>query len=75
MTECKGSKEGVCNEGTRGCGSDCEAESEPHGTATLLRSTLSAVVKSLSKKYLLCSILAESVVQETATFPTHNRAL
>jgi hypothetical protein len=30
-----------------------EAEFEPHATATLLRCTLSAVVKSLSEKCLL----------------------
>jgi hypothetical protein len=58
------------------CGGDCEAESKTHGTATLLRGTLSAVVKSLSEKcllhkYLLRSILAESVVQDISTFPAH----
>jgi hypothetical protein len=42
-----------------------EAEYGPHGTITVLRCALSAVVKSLSKKfmlqkYLLYSILAES---------------
>jgi hypothetical protein len=41
--EGRGSKEGVSG----GCGSDCRAESEPHGTAYLLRCTLSAVMKSL----------------------------
>jgi hypothetical protein len=57
-----------------------EAESKPHGTATLLRCTLSAVVKSLSEKcllhkYLLHSILAESVVQDITTFLAHTTAL
>jgi hypothetical protein len=80
ITEGKGFKEGACNEGTGGCGSDCAAESEPHGTATLLRCTLSAVVKSLSKeyllhKYLLRSILEESIVQVIATCPVHTTAL
>lgn len=40
MTEEKGSKMG--QEG----GSGCEAESEPHGTAPLLRNIFPAVVKS-----------------------------
>jgi hypothetical protein len=40
-TEGKGSKEGVSG----GCGSDSTAESEPHGTANLLRCTLSVVMK------------------------------
>jgi hypothetical protein len=53
---------------------------EPHGIATLLRCTLSAVVKSLSEKcvlhkYLLCSILAESVVQDIPAFPAPTRRL
>jgi hypothetical protein len=53
---------------------------EPHGTATLLRCTLSVVVKSLSEKcllhkYLLCSILAEAIAQDIPTFPAHIRAL
>jgi hypothetical protein len=38
------------NTGTGGCGDECEAESEPFGTVTLLRCPLSAVVKSLSEK-------------------------
>jgi hypothetical protein len=67
-------------EGTGGCGSDCEAESEPHGTATMFRCNLSAVVKLLSKKYLLnkylmCSSLAESMLQDITTFPAHTTAL
>jgi hypothetical protein len=57
-----------------------EAKSKPHGTATLLRYALSAVVKSLSEKcllhkYLLCSILAESIVQDIGTFLAHTTAL
>jgi hypothetical protein len=35
------------NTGTGGCGDDHEAESKPRGTDTLLRCTLSAIVKSL----------------------------
>lgn len=77
ITEGKGSKEG---EGTGDCGHDCEAESESHGTANLFRCTLSDVVKSLSRKcllhkYLLCSLLAESIVQDIPTFPAHTAAL
>jgi hypothetical protein len=54
----------VSKEGPTVCGSDYEAETEPHGTATLFRCTLSDVLKSLSKKwflkkYLLYTILAE----------------
>jgi hypothetical protein len=57
-----------------------EAESKPQGTATLLRCTLSVVVKSLSEKcllhkYLLCSILAKSIVQDIPTFLAHTTAL
>jgi hypothetical protein len=42
--------------------------------------SLSDVVKSLSKKYLLreyllCSILAELVVQDITTFPAHIKAV
>jgi hypothetical protein len=52
----------------------------PHGTATLLRCALAPAVKSLSKKcllqkYLLCPILAESLMQDIPTFPAHTRAL
>jgi hypothetical protein len=55
MAEDKQSKEGT---------GGCEAEAEPHETASLLRCTLSAVMKSLSEKcllhkYLLCSNSAE----------------
>jgi hypothetical protein len=51
-----------------------------HGTANLLRCTLSVVVKSLSEKCLLHnnllrSILAESIVQDIPTLPAHTRAL
>jgi hypothetical protein len=35
------------------CGIDCAAESQAHGTVTLLRCTLSAVVKSPSEKCML----------------------
>jgi hypothetical protein len=71
-----GSKEGVYNEGPSGCGSNCAAEAEPHGTANLLRRTLSAVVKSLSKKCMLHKnlwyiILAESIVQDIPNLPAH----
>jgi hypothetical protein len=52
---------------------------EPHGTATLLRCTLSAVVKSLSEKcvlhkYLLHSIAAESnsAGYPNFSFPYHS---
>jgi hypothetical protein len=56
------------------------AETEPYGTATMLRCTLSAVVKSLSKKclphkYLLCIVLTESIAQVIPAFPAHTRAL
>jgi hypothetical protein len=79
-TEGKGSKEGICTEGSEGYGRDCAAEFVPHGTANLLRHTLSAVVKSLSEKYLLhknllYSILAESIVQDIPILPAHTRAL
>jgi hypothetical protein len=59
-TEGKGTKEVVCNDRS-GCGSDCEAESEQHGTANRFRCTISVVVKSLSEKCLLheYNILAE----------------
>jgi hypothetical protein len=62
------------------CGDDCEAESKPHGTATLLRCTLSAVEKSLLQKYLLHkyllrSMLSESVVQDIQTFLAHTTAM
>jgi hypothetical protein len=62
------------------CGNDCEANPKSHGTAILFRCTLSAVVKSLSEKcllhkHLLCSIPAESIVQDIPTFPAHTRAL
>jgi hypothetical protein len=65
--------------GTGGCGDDQEAESETCGTATLLRCLLSVVVKSLSEKclpykYLLHSILAESIVQDILTFPAHTKS-
>jgi hypothetical protein len=75
-TEGKGSKEGVSG----GCGSDCTAESESHGTVNLLRCTLSVVVNSLSGECLLHNtllrrILAESVVQDIPTFPAYTRAL
>jgi hypothetical protein len=68
------------NTGTGGCGDDHEAKSEPHGTATLLRCTLSAVVEALSEKcllhkYSLCSILAESIVQDMPPFPANTAAL
>jgi hypothetical protein len=51
-----------------------------HVELPLLRGAFPAVVKSLSKKcllqkYLLCSILAESVVQDIPTFPPKNTAL
>jgi hypothetical protein len=57
-----------------------EAESKPHGAATLLRCTLSDVVKSLSEKcllqkYFLHSILTESVAQDLSTFLAHTTAL
>jgi hypothetical protein len=79
ITEGKGTKEVVRNDRS-GCGSDCEAESEQHGTANLFRCTLSVVVKSLSEKCLLhkhslYNILAESVVQDFPTLPAHTRAL
>jgi hypothetical protein len=59
---------------------DYEAETKPHGTATLLRCMLSGVVNSLSEKcllhkYLLHSILAESKVQDIQTFLAHTAAL
>jgi hypothetical protein len=63
ITEVKGSKDGVCNERTGGCGSDCEAEYEPHGTATQLGCALSAVMKSLSKK---CLLQKEIIVQHSS---------
>jgi hypothetical protein len=55
-------------------------ESKVHGTATLLRCTLSAVVKSPSEKrllhkYLSCSFLAESTVQDILTVPAPTRVL
>jgi hypothetical protein len=80
ITEGKRSKEGVCNDGMRGCGSACEAESEPHGTATLLRCTVSAVEKSLPEKcllhkYLLCKTVEESIVQDIPNFHAHTKAL
>jgi hypothetical protein len=80
ITEDKGSKEGVYNEWTGDYESDCEAGSEPHGIATLWRCTLPAVVKSFSKKYLLhkyllLSILVESILQDIPTFPVHTRGL
>jgi hypothetical protein len=76
LTEGTGAKKGVCNEGSGGCGSDCAAESELHVTATLLRCTISTVVKSLFEKCLLHnnllrSILAESVVQDIPTLLAH----
>jgi hypothetical protein len=77
----KRSNEGVCNEGTGGCGQcSCEAESQSHGTATLIRCILSAVVKSLSKKcllhrYLLCSILTESLMLDNPNFLPLTKAL
>jgi hypothetical protein len=75
-TEGKGSKEWVSGS----YGSDCTLESERHGTANLLRCTLSVVVKSLSEKCLLHnnllhSILAESIVQDIQTLPAHTRVL
>jgi hypothetical protein len=53
---------------------------EPHGSVTVLRCTLSAVVKSPTEKYLLhiyvlCSFLEESTVQDIQSFPAHTRAL
>jgi hypothetical protein len=80
ITEGKESKEGLYNEGTGGCGSDCEAKSEPRATGPLYKCTLSALVKSLSEncllhKYLLYSILAELIVQDIQTLPAHTRAL
>jgi hypothetical protein len=63
-----------------GCEAECEAESEAYGIATLFRRILSDVVKSLSKKcllhkYLWCSALAESIVQDIPTFLAHTKAL
>jgi hypothetical protein len=49
-TEGNESKDGIYNEGTEGCRAQCEAESKLHGTATLFRCILAAVLKSLSKK-------------------------
>jgi hypothetical protein len=78
ITKGKGTKEVVCNDGSR-CGSGCEAESEQHGTANLFRCTLS-VVKSLSEKcllhkYFLYNILAEPVMQNFPALLAHTRAL
>jgi hypothetical protein len=42
--EGKECKEGIFNEGTECCGSDCEAESEPHGTARWFRCIFAAVL-------------------------------
>jgi hypothetical protein len=75
MTKDEGSKEG-----TGDYGSDCEAESEPHGTATLLRYILSAAVKLLSEKcllhkYSLCRILADLLVKDIPTVIAHTRVL
>jgi hypothetical protein len=66
--------------GPGGGRSDCEAESEPHETTTLMKCILSAVVKTFSEKcllhkYLLCSILAESIVHDIQTFLAHTRVL
>jgi hypothetical protein len=66
ITEGKGFMEEVCNGGS---GSDCQAESEPYGTATLFSHSLSR--KCLLHKYVMCSILAESLVQDIPTFPAH----
>jgi hypothetical protein len=68
------------NTGTGGCVDDHEAESGPCGTAALLRSPLSVVVKLLSekcllRKYLMHSILEESIVQDISTFLAHTTAL
>jgi hypothetical protein len=49
IIEGKVSKERVCTEVTGGCGNDCEAKSEPYGTATLLSCTPLATMKSLSR--------------------------
>jgi hypothetical protein len=43
MTKDVGSKEGI-----GGCGGDCEAESEPHGTATLLRHCSEIIIRDIS---------------------------
>jgi hypothetical protein len=73
ITKGKGSKERVSTEGTGGRENICESESEPHGSATLLRCNFPAVVTSLSEKSLLqkfslFSIPAESVLQDIQLF-------
>lgn len=63
-------KDGIYKGGSGGC----EAESEPYGTVSLFRHTLSEVRRSLSTKCLLhkkkyfYNILAESVVHNWLTF-------
>jgi hypothetical protein len=67
-------------EDSEGCGIECENESEPCGTATLFRRTLSEMQKSLSAKCLLHKkylyiIFAESILHGCPTFSAHTLAL
>jgi hypothetical protein len=67
-----GFKERVCNEGTGGCGNNCEAKSEPHGTANLF-SCSEITFQEMSAAQLF--IVQRSSRINIPTFLAHTAAL